>query len=222
MKNTFFISASDWTVDQTTASCALLAQANAAGLLSLALKPVAIGAKPCGDDLRSRDALRLQQAMSGDLDYEQVNPYPFSDCNSPNLAAARAGKNISASRLAGYCRGALYGRYDFALIEGVGAWGELLNPRERLAQLALELKLPVILVVGLNPGCISQALLSAGAIAADGLKLAGWVAQPGEAAGAAADGLFDCLTEQMRAPCLGRLNEQGVGVNIAALGLLRA
>jgi dethiobiotin synthetase len=36
--------------------------------------------------------------------------------------------------------------------------------------------LPVVLVVGLRLGCISHALLSAEAIHARGLRLAGWVA----------------------------------------------
>ena len=44
------------------------------------------------------------------------------------------------------------------------------------ADLALALNLPVVLVVGMRLGCISHALLSAEAIAARGLHLAGWVA----------------------------------------------
>jgi dethiobiotin synthetase len=38
------------------------------------------------------------------------------------------------------------------------------------------LDLPVVLVVGLRLGCLNQALLSAAAIRASGLKLAGWMA----------------------------------------------
>jgi dethiobiotin synthetase len=42
--------------------------------------------------------------------------------------------------------------------------------------LAVALDLPVILVVGLRLGCINHALLTAEAVAARGLRLAGWVA----------------------------------------------
>jgi len=44
------------------------------------------------------------------------------------------------------------------------------------ADLAVELGLPVILVVGMRLGCINHALLTAEAIATRGLKMAAWVA----------------------------------------------
>jgi len=43
------------------------------------------------------------------------------------------------------------------------------------ADLAADLQLPVLLVVGLRLGCINHALLTAEAIRARGLRLAGWV-----------------------------------------------
>ncbi|MEX3824906.1 ATP-dependent dethiobiotin synthetase BioD, partial [Paraburkholderia sp. BR14262] len=51
-----------------------------------------------------------------------------------------------------------------------------LTPTEDTADLAVALGLPVVLVVGMRLGCISHALLTAEAIAARGLTLAGWVA----------------------------------------------
>lgn len=47
---------------------------------------------------------------------------------------------------------------------------------ETIAELAKIMQLPVILVVGLDLGCINSALLTAEAIQRDGLVLAGWVA----------------------------------------------
>jgi dethiobiotin synthetase len=44
------------------------------------------------------------------------------------------------------------------------------------ADLAVDLQLPVMLVVGLRLGCINHALLTAEAVRARGLRLAGWVA----------------------------------------------
>ena len=65
---------------------------------------------------------------------------------------------------------------DFTLIEGAGGWRVPLADQDNLSDLAIALKLPVILVVGVRLGCISHALLTAEAIARDGLQLAGWVA----------------------------------------------
>ena len=63
----------------------------------------------------------------------------------------------------------------------------------------------VILVVGMRLGCINHALLSAEAIARDGLKLAGWVAnQPGETMPCYAENL-DTLRDRLSAPLLGEI-----------------
>jgi dethiobiotin synthetase len=65
---------------------------------------------------------------------------------------------------------------DFTLIEGAGGWRVPLADQDNLSDLAMALQLPVILVVGVRLGCISHALLTAEAIARDGLSLArlGW------------------------------------------------
>jgi dethiobiotin synthetase len=62
------------------------------------------------------------------------------------------------------------------VVEGVGGFRVPLTATQDTADLAVALKLPVVLVVGMRLGCISHALLTAEAIAARGLTLAGWVA----------------------------------------------
>jgi dethiobiotin synthetase len=64
------------------------------------------------------------------------------------------------------------------LVEGVGGFCVPLGPDCDTADLAEKLKLPVILIVGMRLGCINHALLTQQAIAARGLKLAGWIASP--------------------------------------------
>ena len=94
---------------------------------------------------------------------------------------------------------------EFAVIEGAGGWRVPLNHRETLADLAIELQLPVILVVGMKLGCISHSLLTAEAIARDGLKLAGWVANnPGESMACYEENLKS-LKALLPAPCIGEV-----------------
>ena len=62
------------------------------------------------------------------------------------------------------------------MIEGAGGWRVPLNDRETLADVAREMNCPVVLVVGMRLGCLNHALLTAEAIRADGLVIAGWVA----------------------------------------------
>ena len=68
-------------------------------------------------------------------------------------------------------------RADFVVVEGVGGFCVPLGPDWDTADLACDLGLPVMLVVGLRLGCLNHALLTAEAIRARGLRLAGWVAQ---------------------------------------------
>jgi dethiobiotin synthetase len=169
------------------------------------VKPVAAGCQQTAAGLRNDDALLLQQAMSLPLPYEQINPVALEPAIAPHIAAEQAGKRLQVDRLAGFCRGVLMQKADFTVIEGAGGWRVPLNPRETLASLAVELQLPVILVVGMKLGCISHALLTAEAIARDGLKLAGWVANnPGERMACYEDNL-NSLKALLPAPCIGEV-----------------
>jgi dethiobiotin synthetase len=62
------------------------------------------------------------------------------------------------------------------VVEGVGGFRVPLGDDYDTAQLALDLALPVVMVVGLRLGCINQALLTFEAIQARGLQVIGWVA----------------------------------------------
>ncbi|MDX1398898.1 MAG: dethiobiotin synthase, partial [Oceanospirillum sp.] len=108
--------------------------------------------------------------------YEMVNPIALEPAIAPHIAAQEAGSQLSVSRSAGFARGIMMARADLLLIEGAGGWRVPLNSRETLADLAKNLKQPVILVVGMKLGCINHALLTAEAIKADGLEIAGWIA----------------------------------------------
>lgn len=175
-KQIFFIAGTDTEVGKTLISTGLLAKAAELNKRTVGLKPVAAGCEETADGWRNEDALALQQAMTEDLDYEQINPVALREAIAPHLAAAHEGKQLSASRLMGFCRGVMMLPSDFVIVEGAGGWRVPLNPRETLAHLAIELNAPVILVVGMKLGCINHALLTAEAIRRDGLPLAGWVA----------------------------------------------
>lgn len=205
MARRYFVTGTDTGVGKTTVSCALLAAANARGLSTLALKPVASGCAQTADGLRNDDALALMDVMSEKLGYDEVNPVALPAALSPHLAAAAAGRRITVSQLAGYCRGSLLRRVDLALVEGAGGWRVPVSSRELLSALPRELGLPVILVVGLRLGCINHAVLTAEAIVRDGLRLAGWVANGIDPAMVAVEENLATLQAMLPAPCLGHL-----------------
>ncbi|MNN66764.1 ATP-dependent dethiobiotin synthetase BioD 1 [compost metagenome] len=80
-----------------------------------------------------------------------------------------------------------------------------LADQDNLSDLAMALGLPVILVVGVRLGCINHALLTAEAIAQDGLQLAGWVANIIDAKTSRLEENLATLAERIPAPCLGRV-----------------
>ncbi|MDX1734910.1 MAG: dethiobiotin synthase [Halioglobus sp.] len=202
MSKTWFVTGTDTEVGKTAVGCALLRAASSVGLRTAAVKPVAAG---CDADGRNEDALALIQSMTLELDYARVNPVALAEAIAPHIAAARSGTALQVGRLAGYCRGVMLEGADVTLIEGAGGWRVPLNPRETLADLARELQVPVILVVGMRLGCINHAVLTAQAIQSDGLALAGWVAnQPGERMACHEDNLAT-LRDLLPAPLLGEI-----------------
>lgn len=202
MSRAFFITGTDTEVGKTAVACALLRAAAKAGLRTAAVKPVAAG---CDDEGRNEDAVALMAAMTEPLAYMQVNPVALPDAVAPHIAAGRAGKRLQVNRLAGVCRGVITCGADLTLVEGAGGWRVPISPRETLADLARELGLPVVLVVGMRLGCLNHALLTAEAVRRDGLKLAGWVANPcGQRMTCHAENL-DTLRSLLNAPLLGDL-----------------
>ncbi|MFT6916702.1 MAG: dethiobiotin synthetase [Motiliproteus sp.] len=205
MAQRYFITGTDTDAGKTLATAALLQAARQRGLRCFGLKPIAAGVETSAAGVGNGDALLLMAHSSVKLSYAQSNPVLLADPIAPHLAAQREGKNIRVDRLAGYCRGALLTPADLVLVEGAGGWRVPLNHRETLADLAKELKLPVILVVGMRLGCLNHALLTAEAIAADGLPLAGWVANQIDPQMRCYQENLDTLKSRLRAPLLAEI-----------------
>ncbi len=205
-KHTYFVTGTDTGVGKTMASAAILEAAKAAGKRTLGMKPIASGCDQTPDGLRNEDALALQKAMTESLAYDLINPVTLEPAIAPHVAAAQAGKTITAQRLIGFCRGLQMRPADLMLVEGAGGWRVPLNDRETFAAVPRELEMPVILVVALKLGSINHAMLTAEAIRADGLRIAGWVAnRPEQEPMSCERETLEYLLNHLGAPCLGVL-----------------
>ncbi len=171
----FFIAGTDTEVGKTRTAVSVTRALIRAGLRVAAMKPVAAGAVLTEDGLRNGDATSLAAAANVAAAYELVNPYCLAAPVSPHIAAADAGISIDIARIVQSFRELANGA-DCVVVEGAGGWLAPIGDRETMADVARALDLPVILVVGLRLGCLSHALLSAQAIEATGLPLAGWIA----------------------------------------------
>jgi len=203
IKKRYFIAGTDTDVGKTMIACALLAQARSQGLTTAAVKPVAAGCIDTKDGLRNDDAQQLLAQCTLPLYYEQVNPVAFIDPIAPHIAAQKEGQRMQVDRLVGYTSGVIMQGADLTLVEGAGGWRVPVNERETLADFAIGLSIPVVLVVGMRLGCINHALLTVEAITRDGLTLAGWVANCVDPKMIELDANIATLKDRIPAPMLG-------------------
>ncbi|NRF66044.1 dethiobiotin synthase [Aquincola sp. S2] len=167
------------------------------------MKPVAAGAVPDpdtrGDGWASEDALALRAASTLRVSAALDNPVLLPEPLSPHLAAARTGQRISVDALVESYH-ALAAQADAVVVEGAGGLLVPLSDDATGADLARALGLPLLLVVGLRLGCLNHALLTAEAIAARGLVLAGWVANRIDPAMSCVDDNIATLQRRLPAP----------------------
>ncbi|AEF23800.1 dethiobiotin synthase [Pseudomonas fulva] len=205
MSAAYFVTGTDTEIGKTTIAAGLLHAARIAGRSTAAAKPVASGCQLTAEGLRNDDALALLAKCSLPLRYDEVNPLAFAPGIAPHLAARDIGVSLDVSTLEGAVQVILDKGADFTLVEGAGGWRVPLGGMATLADLARALNLPVILVVGVRLGCINHAVLSAEAILADGLPLAGWVANVVDPNVARLDDNLATLAERLPAPCIGQV-----------------
>lgn len=172
---TWFVCGTDTGVGKTYVTCALLHAAQNKGLTAIGMKPVAAGADIVNGERLNEDVACLRAAGSFDPGLAEQNPYCFMEAIAPHLAAAHENMSVEPGPImAAYQR--LKMRTEVLLVEGVGGFIVPLGDGFDSADLAVRLRAPVILVVGMRLGCISHSLLTCEAIKARGLTLAGWVA----------------------------------------------
>lgn len=217
-----FIAGSDVGIGKTFAACALLRALGAAGLRATGMKPVATACRPTPDGLRSDGALALIAASDPRPDrYADCNPFAFEPRGLPQMAAIETGDEVTLppiedawDRLADLRGGAI-------VVAGVGGWLTPISESLRANAIAQHLGLPVILVVGLKPGCLNHALLTARAIHADGCELIGWIGNRLDPDLPNPKEILAALNRSLAVPCLGLL-PHGVEPIAAAAALREA
>lgn len=199
-----FVTGTDTGVGKTLISTALLIALRRLGVAAVGMKPVAAGAEPVDGDWVNDDVLRIEAAAALAAPREWINPYLFRPPIAPHIAAEQKGVRIEIPHIVDCYRG-LAGLAEWVVVEGAGGFRVPLDERRDMADLALALELPVLLVVGLRLGCLNHALLTAEAIAARGLRLAGWVANRIDPEMAVAAENLATLRARLPAPCLADL-----------------
>ncbi|HEV2608932.1 MAG TPA: dethiobiotin synthase [Noviherbaspirillum sp.] len=201
-KPAYFVTGTDTEIGKTLISAALLHHLAACGLRVAAMKPIAAGAVLRDGAWHNEDADILAAAANVTLPIELTTPYLLQDPAAPHIAAAAEGVIINTAHILA-CYDRVLAQADAVVVEGVGGFAVPLSRDSDTADLALQLGLPVIMVVGMRLGCLSHALLTTEAIAARGLSLAGWVANTADPDMRHRQANIDALVERLPAPLLG-------------------
>ncbi|NRN26801.1 dethiobiotin synthase [Photorhabdus heterorhabditis] len=197
MLTRLFVTGTDTNIGKTVVTRALLQVFNRDGATAVGYKPIATEGYETEEGMRNRDAVVLQKSSPVQLKYEEINPviWKNSYCEENQIDFEQMKKGLSN----------LNNKADRVIIEGNGGWRVLLNDETFYFDWVIREKIPVILVVGIQPGCINHSILTAQAIINDGLQLVGWVANrinPGLSYYAK---VLDRLRRHINAPQLGEI-----------------
>lgn len=174
-----------------------------------ALKPVVSGVEADG---QWSDVEILRAASTPARSFAETCLYALDPPIAPHWAALQAGLTLDRHKIQQFIKQQSAGM-KVVLVEGAGGFLVPLGDNWGFADLALDLQFPVLLVVGLRLGAINHALLSAEAILARDLPMAGWVANQVQAD--LAPGTLETLRRLMPIPCLGEIPFQIEASSIA-------
>jgi dethiobiotin synthetase len=170
---TLFVTGTDTGCGKTTVTALLARYLAERGAKVACFKPIASGCERADGRLVNSDALALMAAMNVKLAYDQVNPIALEPPIAPHIAAEKASIRIDSD---GICSDIAATTADIRLVEGVGGWLVPLDHQRLMPELPHRLRCGILLVVGMRLGCLNHALLTARAIAGDGFRLVGWIA----------------------------------------------
>lgn len=200
----YFVTGTDTGVGKTLITGALMLAMQDRGLVVAPMKPVAAGTVAVNDIAMNEDVALLLELSGHRFPRHAVNPYCFAEAIAPHIAARH--ENVAVDmEVIRIAYATLAARADVVLVEGAGGFLVPMSASESMALIPSALHLSVILVVAMRLGCINHALLTAEAIRARGLTLAGWIANtPGPRMNAYAENL-STLDDLIPAPRLGEV-----------------
>jgi dethiobiotin synthetase len=182
-----FVTGTDTGVGKTRVAAAIAAGIAGGGRRVGVLKPVATGATRAAGVWEVEDARALIDALGEGVPVERVAPIVFEDPVAPPVAARRAGGRLEHAEVLARTSEALawWARRgaEVVVVEGVGGLLCPLAEGTTVADLAVALDLPLVVVARRGLGTLNHTLLTVEAAAYRGLRIAGVVLNeptPGE------------------------------------------
>ncbi|NKB57258.1 MAG: dethiobiotin synthase [Alphaproteobacteria bacterium] len=171
--STCFITATGTEIGKTFVTTLLCRQLRTQGLTVRVLKPVLSGYEP--EQAAESDSGLILEALGKPITeaaVDAITPWRFGAPLSPDMAAAREGREIDFDALVKFCQP---GAEDRLLIEGVGGAMVPLTETETVLDWIVSIGAPAIVVAGSYLGTISHTLTTVCAIESRGGVIAGVV-----------------------------------------------
>lgn len=170
----YFVTGTDTEIGKTTVTAELVKILAEQGNSVYAIKPVTAGLETADNGEKfSDDAQRINQFASLKPPVSATAPIQLATPCSPHIAAAIDGVTLQAEDITKKIQYTLQNYpADTVLIEGAGGWLTPINDSETLADVAVGLNVPVIMVVGIKLGSLNHAMLTLQAIWQAGLTVA--------------------------------------------------
>ena len=121
-------------------------------------KPVETNCELSGQNYMPKDAIALSAACQQQEALEKVCPYCFEFEASAEMASTESGKKLTLESLVLACKCDI--DESFVVVEGAGGLYSPIAEAALNVDLAIELKLPLLIVIRDELGAISQALLT--------------------------------------------------------------
>ena len=169
-----FITAAGTGVGKTLVTAALTFQLKQKGHNAMALKPVISGFEDGG---KPKDTTILAAAAGlgpGPATIERISPWRFKAPLSPNIAAAKEGREIPIEELVAFCK-KMIAENENTLIEGIGGSHVPLAKGYLVADWIKALNIPALVVSGSYLGALSHTLTTLKALEGAGINVAGVV-----------------------------------------------
>ena len=167
--NGVFVTGSNTEVGKTTVSVEIIKQLRKKRKV-VVRKPVETDCELVDGRYFPKDAVKLNEACGSGEGLSQVCPYCFELEASPEKASLDAGKSFGLEDLVYACNDGV--GESFVFVEGAGGFYSPIADKALNSDLAVQLELPVIIIVKDELGAISQALLAIDAVLSKKLKIA--------------------------------------------------
>ncbi len=153
----YFITGTDTGVGKTVVTACLATLLKSRGKNVGVMKPIETGVDPECSSSANSDAKFLMEVTG--INEGDVCPYRFKTATSPYQAASMEGKEIDPGKIMNSFR-SLQTKYSTMLVEGVGGLLVPITQRYNVADLALQMDLPLIIVSRVELGTLNHTLLT--------------------------------------------------------------